>query len=190
MLSRVVGSTTPVSCGDPMSQSRHTDPIGSIGWTERTGGVLTTRECLSLAAAPAAGGARHPRRPSRDGTPDALGAPERHRPGAPRAAGLLTRQRCRGGGPGPPDPGTPEPFPPCLRVGRGPRRACTRSRSTVSCSTWRRCSTTQGFRARCPTSTSRCAARRWHETSPTAMACLRMTASSSPTRSPCTTAPA
>lgn len=32
-----------------MSQSRHTDPIGSIGWTERTGGVLTTRECLSLA---------------------------------------------------------------------------------------------------------------------------------------------
>ena len=32
-----------------MSQSRHTDPIGSIEWTERTGGVLTTRECLSLA---------------------------------------------------------------------------------------------------------------------------------------------
>ena len=32
-----------------MSQSRHTDPIGSIGWTERTGGVLTARECLSLA---------------------------------------------------------------------------------------------------------------------------------------------
>jgi hypothetical protein len=25
------------------------DPIGSIGWTERTGGVLTARECLSLA---------------------------------------------------------------------------------------------------------------------------------------------
>src|SRR4051812_32977396 len=25
------------------------DPIGSIGWTESTGGVLTTRECLSLA---------------------------------------------------------------------------------------------------------------------------------------------
>src|SRR3954453_1602838 len=24
-------------------------PIGSIGWTESTGGVLTTRECLSLA---------------------------------------------------------------------------------------------------------------------------------------------
>ena len=26
-----------------------TDPLGSIGWTERTGGVLTTRECLTLA---------------------------------------------------------------------------------------------------------------------------------------------
>ena len=32
-----------------MSQPRHTDPVGSIGWTERTGGVLTTRECLTLA---------------------------------------------------------------------------------------------------------------------------------------------
>ena len=32
-----------------MSQPRPTDPIGSIGWTERTGGVLTTRECLTLA---------------------------------------------------------------------------------------------------------------------------------------------
>ena len=32
-----------------MSQPRPTDPIGSIGWTERTGGVLTARECLSLA---------------------------------------------------------------------------------------------------------------------------------------------
>ena len=25
------------------------DPLGSIGWTERTGGVLTTRECVTLA---------------------------------------------------------------------------------------------------------------------------------------------
>ena len=25
------------------------EPIGSIGWTERTGGVLTPRECLTLA---------------------------------------------------------------------------------------------------------------------------------------------
>ena len=32
-----------------MSQPRPADPIGSIGWTERTGGVLTARECLTLA---------------------------------------------------------------------------------------------------------------------------------------------
>jgi hypothetical protein len=32
-----------------VSQPRATDPIGSIGWTERTGGVLTARECLTLA---------------------------------------------------------------------------------------------------------------------------------------------
>ena len=32
-----------------MSQPRPTDPVGSIGWTERTGGVLTARECLTLA---------------------------------------------------------------------------------------------------------------------------------------------
>src|SRR5829696_8774911 len=32
-----------------MSRPRLTDPIGSIGWTERTGGVLTTRECVTLA---------------------------------------------------------------------------------------------------------------------------------------------
>ena len=31
-----------------MSQPRPSDPIGSIGWTERTGGVLTARECLTL----------------------------------------------------------------------------------------------------------------------------------------------
>src|SRR3954449_1592017 len=32
-----------------MSQPGPTDPIGSIGWTERTGGALTARECLTLA---------------------------------------------------------------------------------------------------------------------------------------------
>src|SRR5688572_18338400 len=32
-----------------MSQARPTDPIGSIAWTERTGGVLTAREYLTLA---------------------------------------------------------------------------------------------------------------------------------------------
>jgi len=33
----------------PVSQQPRTDPIGSIEWTERTGGVLTARECLTLA---------------------------------------------------------------------------------------------------------------------------------------------
>jgi hypothetical protein len=33
----------------PLSQPRPADPIGSIGWTERTGGVLTPRECVTLA---------------------------------------------------------------------------------------------------------------------------------------------
>src|SRR3954470_341356 len=32
-----------------LSQPPPTDPIGSIGWTERTGGALTARECLTLA---------------------------------------------------------------------------------------------------------------------------------------------
>jgi HD domain len=32
-----------------MNQPRSADPIGSIGWTERTGGALTARECLTLA---------------------------------------------------------------------------------------------------------------------------------------------
>ena len=32
-----------------MSQPSPSEPIGSIGWTERTGGVLTTRERISLA---------------------------------------------------------------------------------------------------------------------------------------------
>ena len=32
-----------------MSRPRRADQIGSIGWTERTGGVLTGRECLTLA---------------------------------------------------------------------------------------------------------------------------------------------
>jgi hypothetical protein len=34
-----------------VNQPRSTDPIGSIRWTERTGGVLTPRECLTLAPA-------------------------------------------------------------------------------------------------------------------------------------------
>jgi hypothetical protein len=32
-----------------MSRQELADPIGSIGWTERTGGVLSVRECVTLA---------------------------------------------------------------------------------------------------------------------------------------------
>ncbi len=32
-----------------VSDAGSSDPLGSIGWTERTGGVLTTRECVTLA---------------------------------------------------------------------------------------------------------------------------------------------
>jgi len=35
--------------GSDQDQPQTTDPIGSIGWTERTGGVLTPRERISLA---------------------------------------------------------------------------------------------------------------------------------------------
>src|SRR6058998_38949 len=38
-------STTADRGGRPDSS----DPLGSIGWTERTGGVLTARECVTLA---------------------------------------------------------------------------------------------------------------------------------------------
>jgi hypothetical protein len=34
---------------DRGSRAGSTDPLGSIGWTERTGGVLTARECVTLA---------------------------------------------------------------------------------------------------------------------------------------------
>src|ERR671917_2434619 len=40
-------STT--TAADRGGRERSTEPIGSIGWTERTGGVLTARECLTLA---------------------------------------------------------------------------------------------------------------------------------------------
>ena len=92
-----------------MSQPRPTDPIGSIGWTERTGGVLTARECLTLAR-PLLRGAQHSCRPSRDGAPNALRTPEFHRSGEPGASRLPSRKRCRGRRAGPLDTGTPQPF--------------------------------------------------------------------------------
>src|SRR5215208_3477312 len=40
-------STTTTADGGGRAGS--SDPFGSIGWTERTGGVLTARECVTLA---------------------------------------------------------------------------------------------------------------------------------------------
>src|SRR5881392_3872369 len=40
-------STTTTA--DRGGRAGSSDPLGSIGWTERTGGVLTARECVSLA---------------------------------------------------------------------------------------------------------------------------------------------
>src|SRR3954463_16072922 len=40
-------STT--ASADPGGRAGSSDPLGSIGWTERTGGVLTGRECVTLA---------------------------------------------------------------------------------------------------------------------------------------------
>src|ERR671925_2305932 len=33
----------------PRATTGSSDPLGSIGWAERTGGVLTARECVTLA---------------------------------------------------------------------------------------------------------------------------------------------
>src|SRR3954464_3313965 len=41
-----MSTTTTADRGGPAGSS---DPLGSIGWTERTGGVLTARECVTLA---------------------------------------------------------------------------------------------------------------------------------------------
>jgi hypothetical protein len=38
-----------ISASNREVEAKHSGPIGSIEWTERTGGVLTARECLSLA---------------------------------------------------------------------------------------------------------------------------------------------
>ncbi len=43
---RPMSTTTTADSG---SRAGSSDPLGSIGWTERTGGVLTARECVTLA---------------------------------------------------------------------------------------------------------------------------------------------
>src|SRR3954467_14630455 len=37
------------TAADRGGRAASSDPLGSIGWTERTGGVLTARECVTLA---------------------------------------------------------------------------------------------------------------------------------------------
>jgi hypothetical protein len=44
-----VQRVAPIGETAPMSRPRSAEPIGSIGWAERTGGALTARECLTLA---------------------------------------------------------------------------------------------------------------------------------------------
>ena len=94
-----------------------------IHWMDRTHRGSADRSGMpNTCPAPAAGGAQHSCRPSRDGAPNALGTPEFHRSGEPGASRLPSRKRCRGRGAGPLDTGTPQPFQSCLHVGRGHRR--------------------------------------------------------------------
>src|SRR3954453_4594689 len=37
------------TAADRSGRASSSDPLGSIGWTERTGGVLTARDCVTLA---------------------------------------------------------------------------------------------------------------------------------------------
>src|SRR5204862_3034304 len=97
------------------------DPLGSIGWTERTGGVLTARECVTLAR-PLLRRARHPGRPVGDGPARAFGTPRHHRTGAPCAPGLVAGPRRAGGRRGPPHTGAAQPRPSLLRLGSCHRR--------------------------------------------------------------------
>ena len=49
---RAVPESLPMSgptTADRGGRAGSSDPLGSIGWTERTGGVLTARECVTLA---------------------------------------------------------------------------------------------------------------------------------------------
>ena len=177
----------------PLSPHSATDAIGSIGWTERTGGVLTARERLTLRPAAAARPARaiH-RRPSRDGAPTALrgaGAPSTQRALVPRRTPSLAREAEAAAH----DLLTPvllNHSQSCLRLGRGHRRTARRSTfDRELLYRGRDVPRHRPARARCPMSTSRFAAPRWHASSPTATTCLPINASLLPTRSPCTTRP-
>ena len=90
----------PRSASDDTARDRRagsSDPLGSIGWTERTGGVLTARECLTLA---------RPLLRDELGIVAGLlamalrmhsGRRSYHRSGAPGASRLVSGKRRRGG---------------------------------------------------------------------------------------------
>jgi hypothetical protein len=64
-------STT--TAADRAGRAGSSDPLGSIGWTERTGGVLTVRECVTLQTGAQGDYACAPNRPGfQCGTPSIL----------------------------------------------------------------------------------------------------------------------
>src|SRR3954466_13874070 len=166
-----------------MSQSRPTDPIGSIRWAERTGGVLTARECLTLAPPLLRGElgilagrlamvlrVHSGRRSSID--PASLVPPDSalSRDAEVAAHDLLT---------------------PALRNPSSRAYTWGAAIAALHGITFDRelmyVAAMFHSRARCPRSTSGLPAPRWHASSPTATMCLPIAASSSRTRSPCTT---
>jgi hypothetical protein len=172
-----------------MSNARPADPVGSISWTERTGGVLTARECVSLAGPLLRGELRilsgrlvmalhrHSGRRN-DVDPASLTPPD----------SALARDA---------EEAAQDLLSPTLLNHSGRAYAWGAAIAALNNITFDRellymaaMSMTRGFRAPCPTSTSPFAARNGHAPSPTATACPRTTASLSPTRSPCTTVPA
>src|SRR5918999_3504876 len=172
-----------------MSQPRPTDPIGSIGWTERTGGVLTARECLTLA------------RPLLRGELSIL---------AGRLAMVLRMHSGRWSSIDPASLVPPDsPLARDAEVAAQDLLTPALLNHSSRAYTWGAAIAAlhgitfdrellylaamlhdTGIRARCRTSTSRFVAPRWHASSPTAATCLPTSASSWQTRSPCTTPPA
>src|SRR4051812_43664289 len=83
-----------------------------IHWMDRAHRGSADRSGMpNTCPAPAAGGAQHSCRPSREGAPNALRTPEIHRSGEPRASRLPSGKRCRGRRAGPLDTGIPGPVP-------------------------------------------------------------------------------
>ena len=123
--------------------------------------------------AAAARRARHPGRPLGHGPARAFGTPRHHRTGAPRAPRLVAGPRRAGGRPRTSSHRRCATTRIVLTPGEPPSPHNAGSRSTVSCSTSLRCSTTPGCQAPSRTSTSPCTARRWPASSATATDALR-----------------